>query len=499
MNRRIIAATVLGSSMAFIDSTAVNVAIPLLQRDLHASLADVQWVIESYQLLLASLILVGGALGDHYGRRRIFSFGVFFFALTSAWCGISPNASMLIAARLFQGAAGALLVPSSLAIISASFNDEERGKAIGLWSSLTSLTIILGPVLGGWLADHFSWRWLFFINLPIALVTLLLTRGINETRESRARGLDWFGATLITLALAAVAYGWTEWRPGDPMAMMLTLTAIAVILGIAFVLWERRAAEPMMPLSIFASRPFSMANALTLLLYAALGGAMFFLPFNLIGVQNYSATRAGAANLPLIVLLTLLSPLSGKWASRRGWRGPLIIGPTLAAAGFALLTRPGPGASYWRDFFPALLVLGLGMAITVAPLTTAVMSSVSRDRAGVASGINNAVARAAGLLAIAVLGAQVAGTFSGMLGRALAARGTSPQVVQKIVAQKAKLTDIELPALAPDAKKIVRGVIDEAFLRAFRAAMLSCAALALGAAICGAFTGSSDRPRDDRR
>jgi EmrB/QacA subfamily drug resistance transporter len=447
----VLAATVLGSAMTFIDATGVNVAMPVLQKDLHTSLAGAQWVVESYQLLLASLLLVGGALGDRYGRRRLFMIGVALFSLTSLGCAVAPSIGLLVAARALQGAAAALLVPESLAIVSASFDDKERPRAIGLWSSLTSLTVLLGPVLGGWLVDHASWRWLFFVNLPIGALTLALAAvGVEESRDPEQARLDWKGAVLVTLALGAIVYPMVEWAHGDHGRLSAILAAGVVLLAL-FVWVERRLDSPMLPPDLFRSRTFSAANLLTLFLYAALGGAMFFIPFELIDLQGFSATQAGAANLPMVVLLTVLSPLAGKWAAKHGWRGPLIAGPALAGAGFAMFALPGLGASYWTTFFPAAVVLGVGMGITVAPLTTAVMGSAGREHAGIASGVNNAVSRAAGLLAIAFVGMIVA-----LVRARLGAAGSGG---------------------------------DAAFLGGLRVAFLVCAAMAAVAAVFGAMTG----------
>ena len=449
--RLVLAATVLGSAMTFIDATGVNVAMPVLQNDLHASLAGAQWVVESYQLLLASLLLVGGALGDRYGRRRLFMIGVALFSLTSLWCGLAPSIGVLVVARAVQGMAGALLVPESLAIVSASFDDAQRPRAIGLWSSLTSLTVVLGPVLGGWLVDHASWRWLFFINLPVGVIALTLAAvGVEESRDPEQARLDLAGVLLVTLGLGAIVYPMVEWSHGDHGRLGAILAAGVVLLAV-FVWVERRIRSPMLPPELFRSRTFSAANLLTLFLYAALGGAMFFIPFELIDLQGFSATEAGAANLPMVVLLTVLSPLAGKWAAKHGWRWLLVVGPAIAGCGFALFALPGLHADYWTSFFPAAVVLGLGMGITVAPLTTAVMGSAGREHAGIASGVNNAVSRAAGLLAIAFVGMIVA-----LVRRHQAAAGAGH---------------------------------DGAFLAALRVAFLACAAMAAVAAIFGTLTG----------
>ncbi|WP_045233319.1 DHA2 family efflux MFS transporter permease subunit, partial [Deinococcus pimensis] len=397
-------ATVLGSSMAFIDGTVVNVALPALQRDLNANVAGVQWVVNAYTLLLAALILVGGALGDRYGRRRVFGLGVLVFAAASVACGLAPNLTALVAARAVQGVGGALLVPGSLAIIGAVFARERRGRAVGLWSGATSFVTVLGPVVGGALVDAASWRLVFLINVPLALVVAWLLTRVPETREPGARGVDVPGAVLVTLGLGALTFGLI--RAGEAgwtsLAVTTSLAGAALLAG--FVLWEARAREPMLPLALFRSRGFSGTNGVTLLLYGALGAALFLVPQVLILAQGYSATLAGAALLPMSLLLAGLSGVFGGLADRHGPRPFLVGGPLLAGVGFALFALPGLGGSYWTTYFPAALALGLGMAVVVAPLTSAVLGSVDRERSGLASGVNNAVARASGLLAVAVAG-----------------------------------------------------------------------------------------------
>ena len=471
--------------MAFIDGTVVNVALPALQANLNATIVDVQWVIEAYSLLLAALLLVGGSLGDHYGRRRIFLIGTALFALASAWCGLAPNTAQLISARAAQGLGAALLVPGSLAIISSSFPENERGRAIGTWSGFSAITTAVGPVIGGWLIEHISWRAVFFINIPIALLVIFISLGsVPESSDKESAGLDWRGAIVGTLGLGALVYGLIESsRLGFGDRSLIAALAVAIALLALFFIVEARIPHPMLPLSLFRSRMFAGANLLTFLLYGALGGTLFFLPLNLIQVQHYSATAAGAAFLPFILIMFLLSRWAGGLVERYGPRLPLVVGPLIAACGFALFMFPSVGGSYWTNFFPATVVLGLGMAISVAPLTTTVMNSVVQNRVGIASGVNNAVARSAGLIAIAALGIVMLQVFNHVLDRRLAEWNVPASVSRSLQVERTKLADIALPDdQDPAMRQLIRRAVEESFVSGFRVVMIIGTALSLAGA-----------------
>jgi EmrB/QacA subfamily drug resistance transporter len=474
--------------MAFIDGSVINIALPVIQESLSATVTDAQWIVDAYLLVLASLLLAGGALGDHLGRMRVFAIGIAIFAVASVWCGVAPDVRHLIVARTLQGIGGALLVPGSLAIITATFPSSERGKAIGTWSAMTSLAMIAGPLLGGWLVQTISWRAIFFINIPFAVVTLLIVWRARSSPASEAasdpRPIDWAGTFLITVALATLTYALIEAPAahGGRIGALQYVFAASAIAFIVFIVLEQRVDDPIVPFAMFRSRSFTAANALTLLLYAALSVAIFLLPFNLIQLQQYSPAKAGAAFLPLVVTMSVLSRWTGALADRIGPRPLLVIGPLVAAAGFALLAMPAIGGSYWTTFFPGLLVLGIGMSITVAPLTTTVMTSIGDEHhAGTASGINNAISRVAGLLAIALFGAISIFVFARALDTHLARE--SATVRSEMMAQRLKLAEAEPPRNLDEAtRRRVRTAIDVSFLRAFRVNMFAAAALAAASA-----------------
>jgi EmrB/QacA subfamily drug resistance transporter len=482
----VLAATILGSSMAFIDGTVVNVALPALQSSLHATVVDVQWVVESYGLFLSALLLIGGAIGDSVGRRSIFLLGTGIFAAASVGCGLSSNISQLIIARCVEGIGAAFLIPSSLAIISASFDEESRGQAIGTWSGFTAITAALGPVLGGWLIEHASWHWVFFINIPLGAAVIAISLWhVPESRGSSPPGADWLGASVATVGLAGIVFGFVEsatlgWS--HPLVLGSLIVGLSSLILFAFV--EKRVASPMVPLSLFKSSAFSGANLLSLLLYAALGIFFFLFPLNLIQVQKYSTTATGAAALPLILLLFFLSRWSGGLVARYGPKIPLVVGPLIAAAGFILFAWTSVGGSYWTTFFPAFVVLGLGMAVSVAPLTTVVMSSVDQTRAGTASGINNAVSRVAGVLAVAILGIVMVSAFSHRLRLSLASLDLAPVVLHQIQSNAIRLGGMEVPeGLDARTSSAIQSGINLSFVFGFRLIMLLCAGLAAASAV----------------
>jgi len=482
----VLVAAILGSAMTFIDGTAVNVALPVIQRELAANAAQMQWVVEGYALFLSALILLGGSLGDLYGRKRLFALGIVIFALASLGCALAPSVHVLIAARCVQGIGGALAMPESLALISAFFTGTERGRAIGTWSGFASITGAVGPLIGGWLTQHASWRWVFLINLPIAIAVLAISyRGFPESRdEEMPQHLDVAGAALATLGLGAFTYGLIASQGAGPGAFAIAALVAGVALLAAFVVQERRSRAPMMPLDLFRSRVFSAANLYTLFLYAALGGSLYFLPYVLIDVQRYTPTAAGGALLPFVLLMFALSRWSGGLVGRIGARIPLVVGALFAAAGFLAFALPGIGGSYWTTYFPAAVLLGIGGTFFVAPLTTTVFDAVDTEKSGVASGVNNAVARTAGLIAIAALGIVLAAVFNAGFDRRMASHHLSPQTARIAHDDRARLYAGTVPNDVPQQDRAAVGeAVREGYLAGFRGVMIASSAVCIVAAL----------------
>ncbi|MEM7802840.1 MAG: MFS transporter [Chloroflexota bacterium] len=478
----VLATTIAGASMSFIDGSVVNIALPAIQQNLDASVTDIQWIVGINALMIGALVLVGGALGDRFGRRRIYAIGVALFGGGSVACGLVNSADQMIWFRGLQGIGGALLVPGSLAIVSSYFADENRGWAIGTWSGFTALTTALGPVIAGWFIENLSWRWVFFINLPLMIITLiLLFRFVPESYDEEAPDqLDWIGAGLATAGLGGIVFafieassrGWGDW-------LVISAAVIGGLGVIAFVIAEGRVAHPMMPLTLFQSPTFSGANLFTLLLYGALGSTFFFLPLNLIQLQGYSAVAAGAAFLPAILLIFSFSGQSGRLADRFGTRPLMVMGGLLVSAGFALFALQGVGGSYWTTFFWPIIVLGFGLALMVPPLTTAVMSAVDARYSGIASAINNAMARVAGLLAIAILGYVLLTIFNDNLDIMLAGTELPDGVLQILDEERARMAAAEMPeSIGDDLKRTLDNFIKTAFLIGYRRVMWINAALA---------------------
>jgi EmrB/QacA subfamily drug resistance transporter len=486
----VIAAASLGSGMAFLDSTVLNVALPAVQTDLGASARDAQWVYGAFALVLSALLLVGGTLADRYGRRRAFVLGAAIFAAASMWCALAPGPGHLVAARAVQGAGGALLVPASLAIVGASFEGKQRARAIGAWGALSGTAMAVGPVLGGWLVEVVSWRAAFLIVPALASVAIPIALWhVPESRDAAPRRPDLAGAVLATGGLAGLVYGLIESSAsgfGDP-AVLVALT-LGIVLLVAFVLVERHSKDPMVPISLFFSRAFGGANLVTLLFYMALTGSLYLLPFIMMQVHGYSAFVAGSVFLPFVAMAFLMGRLSGRICARFGARVPLVVASLAVAMGLLLFALPGAQhGSYWISFFPAMVVQGFGMALAITPLTTAVLGSVESERPGLASGINNAVTRMAGLLAVASLGLVVSATFSANLDARLEDMDLSRGIRTELEAAKADLGAAEAPeGVAAGTEARIERAIDESFVAGFRAVMLISAGLALASALAAA-------------
>jgi EmrB/QacA subfamily drug resistance transporter len=482
----VLIAAILGSSMSFVDASAVNVALPIMQRELHANSSQVQWVVEGYALFLAALVLVGGSLGDVLGRKKMFVLGVVLFAIASGACAIAPTIVLLIAARCFQGIGGALAVPESLALISATFTGDARGKAIGTWSGFASITGAAGPLVGGLLTQHASWRWVFVINIPIAIaVVLIASSRVPESKDDNAvHGIDWSGAILATAGLGTLVYGLIRLQTARSDRLGLATTVGGVLILAVFGYAQMRARHPMMPLSLFRSRTFSIANIYTLLIYMALGGSLYFFPFVLIDVQKYTPTAAGAAGLPFVLLVFLLSRWSGSLLPRLGARLPLVIGGVLTGVAFLLYSLPGIGGSYWTTYFPAVCMLGIGASFFVAPLTTTVFDSSDPSQSGIASAINNAISRASGLLAIAVLGIILSAVFDRGFDARVAARHVAPATSRLLAAERDRLTPGTVPPDVPASDRAaVELALASGYLAGYRAVMYASAGISFGAAL----------------
>jgi EmrB/QacA subfamily drug resistance transporter len=469
----VLVATIMVSAMAFIDSTALNVALPALQQDLGVNGSQLLWIVNSYSLFLSALMLVGGSLGDALGRKKVFIIGILIFSASSLLCGMATSSNFLIFGRSLQGIGAALMVPGSLSIISALFPAERRGWAIGTWSMFSALTTIGGPALGGWLAGMGWWRAIFFINIPFAGIALyFLIKSVPESKNENAKKVDLTGGLLATLALAGLTYGFIE-APAQGFGAPLIWGSLGIgsISLLSFVIYQARCPNPMMPLHLFKSKVFSSTNLLTLFLYGALGGFLFFFPLNLIQVQGYPPEIAGLTMLPFGLLIALLSRWSGAWADRIGIRIPLIIGPFITGVGFLLFARPGITAGpseFWTSFFPAILVAGAGMGITVAPLTTAVMNAVSSQYTGVASGVNNAISRTAGVLAIAILGAYALLSFENNFWAEVEPLKLSIEERQELKLEVPKLAEAKAPASNLTQVKTVESAVTSSFVNTFQ-------------------------------
>ncbi len=475
--------------MTFIDSSAVNVALPSIQRDLQTDATNLQWVVEGYSLFLSALILIGGSLGDVFGRRRIFIAGIALFALASLACAGAQTILALNIARCVQGIGGALATPGSLALISANVGPANRGRAIGTWSGFASITAAIGPLLGGWLAQNASWRYVFIINVPLAVFVILAALWrVPESRDSNSRRIDGLGATLATLSLGLLTFGLITLQKGRPYTLSFMTIGCGVALLAAFIAWQMRAHSPMIPLTIFGNRTFSGANMYTFLLYAALGGGLFFVPIDLQNVQGYSPTAAGAAMLPFIAIMFVSSRWSGGLVATIGARIPLVAGALLAGFGCLIYSRIGIGGSYLTTFLPAAVVLGLGGALFVAPLTTTVMTAIDSDRAGIASGINNAVSRMAGLLAIAALGVVFLSIFYPTFERSTSRLTLAAQTRRMLTRDRATLaTGITPPTVTGTDRGLIIKAVEEAYTAGFSRIMLLCAGLAWIAAAIAVF------------
>jgi EmrB/QacA subfamily drug resistance transporter len=486
----VLTATILASGMAFLDGTVVNIAIPIIQSSLNATLGHMQWVVNSYALILAALILISGSFGDRYGRKKVFLYGISLFVLASLLCSIAQTIEQLIAFRSLQGIGAAMMIPGSLSIINTTFDSKEHGKAIGLWSGFAGGVAALGPFLGGWLVQAFGWPSVFYINIPIGLLAIFLTaKYVPESRNPNVKHLDFVGTLLLLSGLLGISYALIE-APvrGFTEASIMSSFIFGVAALITFYFVEKRAKEPLVPFHIFSSSLVRGANLITLFLYFALNGIIFFLILNIQQLQNYSPLAAGLSMLPSILIITFLSGYGGALSDRIGPRLPLIVGPLIVALGIVTMIFPGTNANYFTAFFPGLVLFGLGMSLVVAPVTKAALA-VDVHYSGTASGVNNAVSRVASLLAIALLGAVMSATFSTQLTQSITTSSLSSVQQEQILDQRDRLGGIEVPnTFSASSASVANAAIDNAFLASFRAVMIISAALAFLSAIIAFFT-----------
>jgi len=487
----VMVSTILASSMAFIDGTALNVVLPALQKSLNATAADLFWLLNAYLLILASLILVGGSLGDKLGRKKIFMWGISVFILGSGMCGFAPNVNYLIAFRIIQGFGGALMIPGSLSLISSSIDEKERGKAIGTWSAATTILILAGPILGGALADAGLWRYIFFINIPIGIISLIiLWQKVSETRDEDAdQAIDFSGAATIALGLASLTFGFLRAPAlGFGNWQVYSALTLGILLLAAFIQIEHKSKHPMMPLGLFSNPVFSGINLLTFFLYAGLGASMLFMSLNMVQVQGYTQLQSGLTFLPFTALMIALARSAGAWADKFGPRLFLIFGPATAGVGMLILSfiKQTHGASdYWTTFFPGVIVFGLGMSFTVAPLTATVMGSVSDHLSGTASGVNNALTRVANVFANAIFGALAVLFFTSALQKKVDKMPLTSAQKQEIVARAADLGNAKVPnSIGKQQEAQIERIYHEGFISAYGSIMRISAGLAfLGAAM----------------
>jgi EmrB/QacA subfamily drug resistance transporter len=499
IERRTLLATVLASSMAFIDSSALNVALDAIQKNFNVAGAQLVWVINAYLLMLAALILFSGSLGDHYGRKRIFQIGIVVFAGASVVCGVAPTIELLTAARVVQGIGGALMIPGSLAILSATYSPERRGQAIGLWSLFSTVTTVAGPVVGGALASAGLWRVIFLINIPLAIVSLIALRGVPESNnpEQASQPLDFPGAFFITAGLALFTFGAIELgRSGEQTGVSPQIALLCVISGVAafilFLVIESRSKHPMLDLKLFRSRNFSGANLMTAFLYGALSGALLFLPLNLIQIQRYSETNAGVATLPVSILLAVMSPLMGRFLGRIGARLPMTLGTLIVGLAFFLFSLTGltaGEADYWTTFFPGILCIGIGMGLVVTPLTTTVMSALPSEYSGTASGVNNAVTRSAQVLTIAVFSIIAINVFTASMNARTASLNLPNDARAALTIEAQKLGNAQPPqGLDGAAQTEVTQAIRLSFVEMFQQMMRVAAVFCVISAVVSALT-----------